>query len=93
MKLMKFIENDILMTTTITIDNETRNELLKIAAELQTRLKRKTNYNDAIQHLLQINPARRINIDKFKAACEQVPNIDPMKMIEMLHHERKRDDK
>jgi len=81
------------MTTTITIDNETKDELLLVAAELQARLKRKINYNDAIKYLLHQKPAKEVDIDKLKVACEEVPGIDPIKLIEVLHHERKRDDK
>nr|MDO8088025.1 hypothetical protein [Candidatus Sigynarchaeum springense] len=83
----------ILTTTTITIDNETRDHLLRIAAELQARLKRKISYNDAIKYLLQQKPSRQVNVQKFKAACEQMPGVDTRQMIEVLHRERKHDDK
>ncbi len=80
-------------TTTITIDNETRDHLLRVSAELQAKLKRKISYDDAIKYLLQQKPSRQVDVQKLKAACEQVPGVDPRQMIEVLHRERKHDDK
>jgi hypothetical protein len=81
------------MTTTITIDNETRDQLLRVAADLQIRLKRKINYNDAIKHLLQNIPGRQLNVEKFESACKKMPRADPQAMIEALMRERKHDDR
>ena len=38
--------------TTITIDEETKEELLKVAAQLQIQKKQKINYNTAIKFLI-----------------------------------------
>ncbi len=81
------------MTTTITIDNETRDQLLRVAADLQARLKRKINYNDAIKYLLQKDDGRQIDVEKLKSACNQMPGANPKIMVEALIRERKHDDK
>ncbi len=81
------------MSTTITIDKETKEELLRVAAKLQARLKRKINYNDAIKFLLEQEPRKQQDINMFKEACERVRGIDPGELIEALHDERRHDDK
>jgi hypothetical protein len=81
------------LSTTITIDNETRDQLLLVAADLQARQKRKVNYNDAIKYLIQRSSGRRLDVEKFKSACKQIPGADPKVLIESLYKERKHDDK
>jgi predicted transcriptional regulator len=80
--------------TTITIDDETKEELLKIAAELQIQKRKKINYNATIKFLIK-NYFRKNNKKdkiKFREACEKVDNIDVNSVLEELYLERKKDE-
>lgn len=80
--------------TTITIDDETKEELLKIAAELQIQKREKVNYNTTIKFLIK-NYFRKKNKkdkDKFRDACEKIDNIDVNSVLEELYAERKKDE-
>ena len=80
--------------TTITIDEETKEELLKVAAQLQIQRKQKINYNTTIKFLIS-NYFRKNNKKdrrKFRNACEKVENIDVNSVLDELYLERKKDD-
>jgi hypothetical protein len=57
------------MTTTISISDDSRKRLLKVAAELQARTGEKADYEEAIRYLLS-----RVGRDEqlFKQACAPV---------------------
>ncbi|MBA7478047.1 hypothetical protein ES707_13462 [subsurface metagenome] len=80
--------------TTITIDNETKEELLKVAAQLQIQRKEKINYNTTIKFLISNYFRKRNKKDrrKFRNACEKVENIDINSVLDELYLERKKDD-
>lgn len=77
--------------TTITIDNETKEELLKIAAKLQIQVKKKINYNDAIKFLIS-NLNNKKNQEKFRKACEKINDIDINEVLDELYLERRKDE-
>ena len=80
--------------TTITIDDETKEELLKVGAQLQIQRKEKINYNTTIKFLIS-NYFRKKNMKdrrKFRNACEKVENIDVNSVLDELYLERKKDD-
>jgi len=77
--------------TTITIDNETKEELLKIAAKLQIQVKKKINYNDAIKFLIS-NLNKKKNQEKFRKACEKINDIDINEVLDELYLERRKDE-
>jgi len=80
--------------TTITIDDETKEELLKVAAQLQIKRKKKINYNTTIKYLIKNYFMKKNKKDKkkFKNACEIVENIDVNSVLEELYLERKKDE-
>ena len=80
--------------TTITIDDETKEELLKVAAQLQIQKKVKINYNTAIKYLINNYFMKKNTKDKkkFRNACEKVENIDVNSVLDELYLERKKDD-
>jgi len=80
--------------TTITIDDETKEELLKVAAQLQIQKKQKINYNTTIKFLISNYFRKKDKKDgrKFRNACEKVENIDVNSVLEELYLERKKDD-
>ena len=80
--------------TTITIDDETKKELLKVAAQLQIQRKEKINYNTTIKFLINNYFRKKNKKDrrKFRNACEKVENIDVNSVLEELYLERKKDD-
>lgn len=77
--------------TTITIDDETKEELLKIAAELQIKKKVKINYNTTIKFLINDYFRKKDEI-KLRKACEKVENIDINAVLDELYLERKKDE-
>jgi len=80
--------------TTITIDDETKEELLKVAAQLQIQRKEKINYNTTIKFLISNYFRKKNKKDrrKFRNACEKVENIDVNSVLNELYLERKKDD-
>jgi len=80
--------------TTITIDDETKEELLKVAAQLQIQKKQKINYNTTIKFLISNYFRKKNKKDrrKFRNACEKVENIDVNSVLDELYLERKKDD-
>ena len=77
--------------TTITIDEETKEELLKIAAQLQIKKKEKINYDTAIKFLIA-NYLIIKDENKLRKACEKIDNIDVKAILHELYEERKKDE-
>ena len=77
--------------TTITIDEETKEELLKIAAQLQIKKKEKINYDTAIKFLIA-NFLIIKDENKLWKACENIDNIDVKAILHELYEERKKDE-
>ena len=80
--------------TTITIDDETKEELLKVAAQLQIQKRKKMNYNTTIKFLISNYFRKKNKKDphKFRNACEKVEEIDVNSVLEELYLERKKDE-
>ena len=55
-------------STTITVSESLRAELVKLAAELQMKLGRKVDYEEVIRHLIGKN---RKNADLLRRACSK----------------------
>ena len=77
--------------TTITIDEKTKEELLKIAAQLQIKRKEKINYDIAIKFLIE-NYMRKKNASKLKKACKKINGVDIDSVINDLYKEREKDE-
>ncbi|TFF86493.1 MAG: hypothetical protein EU551_01335 [Promethearchaeota archaeon] len=77
--------------TTITIGDDTKEDLLKVAAQLQIKRKEKINYDTTIKYLLENYQKKRDEI-KFRRACEKVENIDINEVLEELYLKRKKDE-
>jgi antitoxin component of RelBE/YafQ-DinJ toxin-antitoxin module len=75
--------------TTISISEELRKQLLKVAAELQARTGEKVDYDEVVRYLLS-----RVARDEqlFKQACAPV-DVDVSKMREELRKGRTEDQK
>lgn len=58
---------------TISIKEDIKEELLKYASELQIKLGRRVDYNEAIRHLLM---QRRKRPTLLKEACTPMPGAD-----------------
>ncbi len=56
-------------STTITVSESLRTQLLKLAAELQMKLGKKVDYEDVIRHLISRN---RRNAKLLREACSPV---------------------
>ena len=76
--------------TTITIDEGTKEELLKIGAKLQIQEKRKIDYNTTIKFLIS-NFNKEKNSLKLRKACRIIKNIDINDVLNELYLERKKD--
>jgi len=73
--------------TTIAVDDDVRDELLKISAELQMRLGRRVNYNDVIRYLIGKKKVRPELLDEYV-----VEGLDSKEGLEELRIERRRDE-
>ncbi len=73
--------------TTIAVDDDVRDELLKISAELQMRLGRRVNYNDVIRYLIGKKRIRPELLDEFV-----VEGLDSKEGLEELRRDRRRDE-
>ncbi|MBD3339657.1 MAG: hypothetical protein GF353_11150 [Candidatus Lokiarchaeota archaeon] len=80
-----------LKITTITIDDKTKEELLKVAAQLQIKRKEKINYDTAIKFLLE-NYNKKKDKRKFIKACQKVRDINVEDVLNELYLERKKDE-
>jgi len=77
--------------TTITIDDETKADLLKIAAQLQIKRKEKINYNTTIKFLVE-NYQKKKDKEKFRNACKKIDNVDADDVLNELYQERRKDE-
>ena len=75
--------------TTITIDDETKEELLKIGARLQK--KKKIDYNTTIKYLI-MNFNKKKDIEKLKNAFKPIKNLNVDDIINELYEERRKDE-
>ncbi|MCX6648948.1 MAG: hypothetical protein NTV61_06115 [Candidatus Bathyarchaeota archaeon] len=73
--------------TTIAVDNDVRDELLKISAELQMKLGRRVNYNDVIRYLIGKKRIRPELLDEFV-----VEGLDSKEGLEELRKDRQMDE-
>lgn len=73
--------------STISIKEDIKEELLKYASELQIKLGRRVDYNEAIRHLLM---QRRKRPALLKEACVPMPGIDDARRA--LQEERRLDE-
>ncbi|MFH0850720.1 MAG: hypothetical protein V1924_07270 [Candidatus Bathyarchaeota archaeon] len=73
--------------TTITIDDDVWNGLLRISAELQLRLGRRVDYNDVIRYLIECRAKHPELLDRAV-----VRGLDPKKLVRELREERRRDE-
>jgi hypothetical protein len=69
------------------IKEDVKGELLKYASELQIRLGRRVDYNEAIHHLLM---QRKRHPALLREACETMPGAE--KARRTLVEERRRDE-
>ena len=74
--------------TTIAIKEETKRELLKFVSELQIRLGRKVDFDEAIRFLLGLRKGRNPRL--LIEAC--MPSGDVDEVLEELYGERRKDE-
>jgi len=74
--------------TTISVTGDVKDRLLKIASELQIKLGRRVDLNEALR-LLMMEKER--NPDLLDRACSQTPNAE--EALEELRTERKLDER
>ncbi len=73
--------------TKITVDDDVRDELLRISAELQLKLGRRVNYNDVLRYLIESRAKRPELLDRAV-----IKGLDSESLIRELHEERRRDE-
>lgn len=74
--------------TTISITKDVKKELIKLAAELQIKLGRRIDFNEAIEHLLAEKKPK--NTQLFKEACKPLSGGE--EAVKELLKERKKDE-
>ncbi len=67
-------------TTTITISNQTRQELLKIAAELQLKRGKKIDYEDVIEYLI-LKARRKVELFRRATAPTGISSTELQKIL------------
>jgi hypothetical protein len=77
--------------TTITISEKTRSELLKVAAELQSKSGKKMDYEDAIEYLIGKAQRTERNLTLFRAATE--PKGVPSEELQRTLREGREEDR
>lgn len=77
--------------TTITIDDETKEELLKIGAKIQIQEKKKIDYNTTIKFLIS-NYIKKKDITKLRNACKPEKDININDVLDKLYEERRKDE-
>ena len=77
--------------TTITIDDDTKEDLLKVAAQLQIKRREKINYDTTIKFLIE-NYQKKKDDTKFRKACKKIENIDVNEVLNDLYLERRKDE-
>ncbi|HZW54901.1 MAG TPA: hypothetical protein VFF30_01280 [Nitrososphaerales archaeon] len=75
------------MTTTISVTEDVRDKLLKVASELQIKLGRRVDLNEAIEFLLSKNLTKP---ELFDRACQ--PETRMKGAYEELIQERRKDE-
>ncbi|MEM2106160.1 MAG: VapB-type antitoxin [Candidatus Bathyarchaeia archaeon] len=73
--------------TTISVTEEVKQKLLKIASELQIRLGRRVDLDEALRYLLSEREKKPWLLEK---ACKPLPESE--EMLEELYRERKLDE-
>jgi len=77
----------IVAMTTISVTDDVKEKLLKIASELQIRLRRRVDLNEAICFLMS---ERERKPQFLEEACR--PSVEAEKALEELYSERRRDE-
>ena len=73
------------------INDETKEDLLKIAAQLQIERKEKINYETTIKYLIK-NYLQKKDEAKLRKACKKVKDVNVDDVIKDLYSERLRDE-
>jgi hypothetical protein len=76
-----------LIVSTISVTEDVKEALLKIAAELQMKLGRRVDLNDAIRYLLRTRVKHPVLLDN---ACRPIPGFEDA--YKELRKERMRDE-
>lgn len=84
---MRIIVRVIVMTT-ISVTDDVKEKLLKIASELQIRFRRRVNLNEAIRFLISERGKKPQLLDE---ACKPTPEVE--EAFKELYVERKLDEK
>lgn len=78
----------VIVVTTISVTDDVKEKLLKIASELQIRFGRRVNLNQAIRFLLSEREKRPQLLDE---ACKATPKVE--EALKELYMERRLDEK
>lgn len=78
--------------TTVYMNKETKKELAKIAGELQQHSGEKTNYDEAIQFLIDFYKEKRKKQAVFEEFTKPVPGVAFENAYAELQKERKKDE-
>jgi len=78
----------VIVMTTISVTDDVKEKLLKIASELQIKLRRRVNLNEAIRFLINERGKKPQLLDE---ACKPTPEVE--EAFKELYVERKLDEK
>jgi predicted CopG family antitoxin len=83
----------VMIMTTVSVTDDVKEKLLKVASELQIKLGRRVSLNEAICHLLS-ERERVKNPELLREACEPVPDAEKVakQALDELYRERRLDE-
>ncbi len=79
--------------TTIAVSNATKRRLLEVAADLQRRLGRKVDFDDAISYLISLYEENAKRYELFELFCSSIKEASFEELYRELVEERRRDEK
>ncbi len=78
--------------TTIAVSNATKRKLLEVAADLQRRLGRKVDFDDAISYLISLYEENAKRYELFELFCRPVKEASFEELYRELVEERRQDE-
>lgn len=78
--------------TTISIKEDTRRHLLRIAADLQKTEGKRIDFDTAIRHLIALYERQKVDLKAWDAFTQPLPGVTFKDLYEELVAERRRDD-
>jgi len=78
---------------TVMLKEDTKTKLIRIAADLQKKTGRRTDFDGAISYLIDQYLNQNQDWEKFEIFCEPIKNVTSEQLLEELKQGRNEDEK